>query len=136
MSDPSTLERFTTGDLTAFESHFREFQGPVYGWIMRVVRDRGAAEELTVETFWRAWNARARFDPARSFGPWARRIAGNVALNHLKKHREVTGFDLPPEASRHTDPAIDAEAREAIAGAFAALPPTLRAAATLALIEE
>src|SRR5215212_9285860 len=87
MSDPSTLERFTTGDLTAFESHFREFQGPVYGWIMRVVRDRGAAEELTVETFWRAWNARARFDPARSFGPWARRIAGNVALNHLKKHR-------------------------------------------------
>ena len=72
----TTLERFAAGDLVAFEALFRQFQGPVFGWIMRIVRDRGAAEELTVETFWRAWNARARFDPQREFGAWARRIAG------------------------------------------------------------
>jgi len=130
----TTLERFASGDLVAFESLFREFQGPVFGWIMRIVRDRGAAEELTVETFWRAWNARARFDPQREFGAWARRIASNLALNHLKRRRPIV--DRPAEAGRYTDPAIDAETRETIERAFRELPPKLRAAATLALIEE
>ena len=85
------LERFAAGDMVAFEALFREYQGAVFGWIMRIVRDRGAAEELTVETFWRAWSARARFDPQREFGAWARRIASNLALNHLKR-RGRPGF--------------------------------------------
>lgn len=136
----TTLERFAAGDLAAFEALFREFQGPVFGWIVRIVRDRGAAEELTVETFWRAWNARARFDPQREFGAWARRIASNLALNHLK--RAGAGFsrpieeDRPAEAGRYTDPAVDAELRATIERAFRELPPKLRAAATLALIEQ
>lgn len=130
-----SLEGFTAGDPAALEALFREYQQPVYRWIMRIVRDRGAAEELTVETFWRAWNARARFDTTRSFGAWIRRIAGNLALNHLKKHR---GLPLPvePAAADAGDPALESETRAAIARAFGDLPPKLRAAATLALIEE
>jgi RNA polymerase sigma-70 factor (ECF subfamily) len=136
----TTLERFAAGDLAAFETLFREFQGPVFGWIMRIVRDRGAAEELTVETFWRAWNARARFDPRREFGAWARRIAGNLALNHLKRagarFSRSIDEDRPAEPGRYADPAIDAETRATIERAFRELPPKLRAAATLALIEQ
>jgi len=127
------LDRFAAGDLVAFEALFREYQGPVYGWIMRIVRDQGAAEELTVETFWRAWNARARFDPARPFGAWLRRIAGNLALNHLKRRRPAP---MPVEAIEERNPAVDGETRDAIARAFGELPPKLQAAATLALIEE
>src|SRR6516225_7583078 len=69
------LERFTRGDMQAFEALFREYEGEVYGWIIRIVHDSGAAEDLTIETFWRIYRARVRFDPCRSFGPWARRIA-------------------------------------------------------------
>ena len=136
MQESTTLERFAAGDLAAFESLFREFQGPVYGWIMRIVRDRGTAEELTVETFWRVWNARARFDPTRSFGAWARRIAGNLAINYLKSHRPVASLAIDPPGGATADPAVDAETRGAIERAFAGLPVKLRAAATLALIEE
>lgn len=85
------LEHFALGELEAFEALFRQFQGEVYGWILRLVRDSGVAEDLTVETFWRIYRARARFDPSRSFGPWARRIGTNVALDYLKTVR--------PEAS-------------------------------------
>ena len=134
--DQALLERFAAGDLVAFEALFGEFQGPVYGWIMRIVRDRGAAEELTVETFWRAWNARARFDARRgTFGAWARRIGSNLALNHLKRRRPEPLED-DPRAAVESDPAVNAERRAAIDRAFAGLPPKLRAAATLALIEE
>src|SRR5438445_39969 len=47
------LRDFVRGDEAAFETLFREYQREVYGWIVRLVRDRSAAEDLTIETFWR-----------------------------------------------------------------------------------
>ena len=35
------LEQFAAGDSKAFEALFRQFQGEVYGWIVRMVRDAG-----------------------------------------------------------------------------------------------
>jgi hypothetical protein len=40
----SQLERFTHGETDAFEHLFRQFQGQVFAWIVRIVRDRGLAE--------------------------------------------------------------------------------------------
>src|SRR5215831_16375662 len=97
----SLLERFTTGDLDAFEILFQQFQGRVYGWIVRIIRDPGTAEDLTVETFWRIYRARARFDPQADFGAWAYRIAVNLALSHLRRRpqeTELTG-DEPAQSS-------------------------------------
>ncbi len=130
------LERFAQGEFEAFETLFRQFQGQVYGWILRIVRDTGAAEDLTVETFWRIYRARARFNPAGNFGAWTRRIATNVALDHLKSvRREV---ELPDEVSQGVppDPAVRRELRDGIASAFRQLPARFQMVATLALIEE
>jgi len=43
------LEQFALCELEAFEALFRQFQGEVYRWILRIVRDSGVAEDLTVE---------------------------------------------------------------------------------------
>ena len=130
------LRQFTHGDLDAFEALFREFQGEVYRWIGRIVRDAGAAEDLTIETFWRIYRAHARFDPERSFGAWARRIATNVALDYLKRARpqESLPADFPATAS--PNPGIQREVRERTERAFRQLPAKLQVTAILALIEE
>ncbi len=130
------LERFASGDLDAFETLFRQFQGQVYGWIVRMVRDPSAAEDLTVETFWRIYRARARFDPAREFGAWARRIATNAALDHLKTARREV--ELSPNAMQHQprQRVLERDLHVAIQTAFRQLPARLQAVATLALIEE
>lgn len=133
-----TLEqRFATGDVDAFEALFRQYQSEVYRWIVRLVRNPGVAEELTVETFWRIHRHRKRFDARRPFGPWARRIATHVAIDYLKSidYRESIPQLLEP-ATSDPDPLLQAETRDQIARAFFALPIRLRAAATLALIEE
>lgn len=130
------LERFAAGDLEAFEALFRAHQKEVYAWVVRIVRDSGVAEDLTVETFWRIYKYRARFDPAGNFRAWARRIATNAALDHLRHSRRET--ELPEDlASVGTaDPAVRREARERIRKAFQELPPKYRLVARLSLIEE
>src|SRR5512144_3192888 len=89
-TESELLKRFAHGDLASFESLFRQYQADVYRWVVRVVRDPSIAEDLTIETFWRIYRAHAHFDPNRSFGAWARRIATNAAINHLKTVRPET----------------------------------------------
>lgn len=134
------LDQFTRGDMQAFEALFREYQGEVYGWIIRIVHDSGVAEDLTIETFWRIYRAHARFDPRRSFGAWARRIATNLALEHLSRRRPEKSLDdslrMRFSATRTPDPAIGADVRAKVVAALDELPAKLRITITLALIEE
>lgn len=137
VSDPDAdlLERFVRGDQDAFEALFRENQAEVFRWILRVVRDHAAAEEVTVEAFWRAYRGRARFDPSRSFGAWLRRIATNTALDYLRSaRRRIRWVELDEGTAAPAGP--DTALREAIAVAFRRLPPRLQVVAVLALIEE
>jgi RNA polymerase sigma-70 factor (ECF subfamily) len=134
------LERFRQGDADAFETLFRLHQRAVYTWTLRIVRNHSTAEDLTVETFWRIYRAHARFDPDRGFEGWARRIATHAALDWLRAQRPEdatkrgTESDLPSPIN--ANPAITAEIRTLTADAFRRLPPKLRIAATLAVLEE
>jgi RNA polymerase sigma-70 factor (ECF subfamily) len=130
------LERFAGGDLEAFEALFRQHQKEVYAWVARIVRDSGIAEDLTVETFWRIYKSRARFDPAGNFRAWARRIATNAALDHLKRARRETELPEDLACAGAADPAVRRETRQRIKQAFFQLPPKYRLVATLALVEE
>src|SRR5579859_8200110 len=117
-----------------FERLFRDHQAAVYGWIVRIVRDRGAAEDLTIETFWRVYRTRDRFDGTRPFAPFVRRYATNCALNYLKSVRSQTAERTAEVGCPPLDD--DALARDKIRRAFQKLPPKLRLTATLALVEE
>ena len=134
------LNQFRQGDVAAFETLFHLHQRAVYGWILRMSRDPAAAEDLTIETFWRIHQAHARFEPARGFEGWARRIATHAALDWLRStaDKERTSTELLAElaAPATADPAVTAEIRLKTAQAFGRLPPKLRIAATLAVIEE
>jgi RNA polymerase sigma-70 factor, ECF subfamily len=128
------LDRFVRGDLEAFELLFRQFHRDVYGWVVRLTRDPSAAEDLTVEVFWRIYRAHARFDATRSFGAWAWRIAANAALDHLRRaRRERAASSVPP--ARTSDSSARRDLHLRVERAFLTLPPKLRVVAQLALIE-
>jgi RNA polymerase sigma factor (sigma-70 family) len=141
------LERFAAGDPSAFETLFRQFQGEVYRWIVRITRDPVVAEDLTIETFWRIHRARSRFDSSRSFEAWARVIATNLAVGYLKspyatklRPIEEAGQDRPVSRGGGLcvaiDPAVTLEIRQRTQLALEHLPPKLRVVATLALVED
>jgi RNA polymerase sigma-70 factor (ECF subfamily) len=134
------LGEFRRGSIDAFETLFRLHQRSVYGWILRIVRSPSAAEEVTVETFWRMHRAHARFDLRMSFEGWARRIATHAAIDWLRRTKadRLLVDELPENVAAPVrgDPAVSAEIHNRVAAAFRRLPAKLRMAATLAVIEE
>jgi RNA polymerase sigma-70 factor, ECF subfamily len=130
------LERFAAGDLDAFESLFRQYQGEVYRWVMGIVRNPPVAEDLTVEAFWRAHKAHAGFHPEANFAAWLRRIATNLALDHLRKRRPYVDLPVDLAAERKPDSVVQQQTRAVLRKAFAELPPRLRIVAQLGLVED
>jgi RNA polymerase sigma factor (sigma-70 family) len=136
----AVLGQFCSGNEAAFEALFRLHQRTVYGWILRIVRDPGTAEDLTIETFFRIHRAHARFDPGRDFEPWARRIATHAALDWMRAQKPESAmaeeFFAAVPSPQSSDPALTEEIRRTVALALGRLPPKLRVAALLAVIEE
>ena len=130
------LRRFSLGEIDAFETLVRHFQGDIYAWIVRIVRDPGIAEELTVETLWHIYRARQQFRPGGNFAAWARRIGTNLALDHLRRNRPEQRLLTEPAGATQPDHLLQQETRKKIQQAFRRLPATLQVAATLALVEE
>ena len=120
----------------AFAMLFRLHQRTVYGWILRIVRDPVAAEDLTVEAFWRIYRAHARFDPSRGFQAWARTIATHAAIDWLRVRKPTSELLVDVPAAPSGDPAVAAEIRRKTQAAFSRLPHNLRVAAILAVVEE
>jgi len=61
------LARVARGDQAAFEAVYDNLAGPVYGLILRVVRDPAQSEEVSQEVLLEIWRSAARFDPAADF---------------------------------------------------------------------
>ena len=95
------LERFRAGEEAAVKTVYERFRGPVFAISLSILRDHGLAADATQQTFVKAWQAAARFDPERELGPWIYAIARRTAIDlYRKKQRSVTSdtvdrIDLP-----------------------------------------
>jgi RNA polymerase sigma-70 factor (ECF subfamily) len=99
------MVRVGRGDQAAFKAVYDEHKDDVFAFLVRMVNDTGAAEDLLQETFLRVYREAARYDPCRPLEPWIFRIARNLAVDHLRSRKRKAAQSLsgPEESS------IDAE---------------------------
>jgi len=76
------------------------YQRPVYGLIVRMVRERELAEDLGQEVFLKAFRALGSYDPQRKFSSWLFKIAHNSTIDHLRRTELDT---VPLEAETEDD---------------------------------
>ncbi len=115
---------------------FAEHGASVYRMARSVVRDPGLAEDVTQETFIRAWQ---QLDSYRGEAPirhWLLRIAHNVAVSTLRTIREEsTDPDrLPVREPSRPDDVV--EGRLLIDAALGELDPLSRAVVVLREVEQ
>lgn len=73
------------GDINAFQSLFAEFQQPLKSYLYRLLTDRNDVDDLTHDTFIRAFDKIYSFNAEASLKTWVFRIATNLAYDHLRK---------------------------------------------------
>lgn len=113
------------GDRRAFERVYRAHVDRVYALCVRMVADRGRAEELTQDVFVRAWEKLGQFRGESAFGTWLHRLTVNLVLNDRKAERRQDGrvdhgvedLDaLPGRGPADPSPALSMDLEQAIAG--------------------
>ncbi|HET7923061.1 MAG TPA: sigma-70 family RNA polymerase sigma factor, partial [Gammaproteobacteria bacterium] len=136
--DGGRVARARAGDMTAFEQLYRNHAGRVYATCLRIVADRGAAEECVQDAFLRAWDALARFRGDSRFSTWLMRIAINAALQRLRLEKRHLRLVQPAEPEwLEQAPAPDASPGHDmdLERLIATLPPAARAVFVLHAIE-
>jgi RNA polymerase sigma-70 factor (ECF subfamily) len=139
-ADRGLARAAATGDLGAFETLYRRHAGRVHGVIARLVGYHGArAEDLTQDTFVRAWQALPQYRFESAFGTWLHRLAVNTALMDLRASRSRPVFDADEDALADIG-ATDSAGHGTALGldlerAVATLPPRARAVLVLYDVE-
>ena len=116
------------------EDLYQRYRIRIFRAVAGVVFDDAAAEDLTQETFERAWRARKSFHGSPDeAGAWLYRIAMNAAVSWLRRQRLARL--LPTRLFAGGDPGAEnlerVENRELADIALAALSPKLRAVVVL-----
>jgi len=105
------------------------YQTSVFNVCYRLLNEHSEAEDLAQETFMRAYDRLHTFDLEREFGPWIRRMAANLCLNHLESRKVSAPLDEERDADESQRPEKQVEINERsaqIRNALMSLPPQYR----------
>ena len=143
LEEQQCLERARNGDRAAFSTLMRQHQRRVHRLAMQLMGSSGDADDVTQETFLRAYRAIHRFDGRADLFTWLYRICVNVALNMRRQgKRIVADIDdprVPEPVEGSADPALSAERASAyreLAKALDGLSESLRTTMILACVEQ
>lgn len=127
--DQDLVSAAADGELEAFGELVRRHQDFVYGAVLRVVRNRALAEDISQDCFLRAYRALPDFRGESKVRSWLYRIAHNLALNAVTRSREYPTDTMPDISSVLGSPeksAELAEMREEMELAIEGLPTDMR----------
>jgi RNA polymerase sigma-70 factor (ECF subfamily) len=135
------LGRCALGDRAAFGALYAEVASKLFGVALRILADRGEAEEAAQEAFVRIWRNAGRYQPGRgSAAGWVVAIARNAAIDRARTRRAPTRdlaevVDLAdggptPEAS-----AVMSDERRRVEACLGQLPPDRARAVRAAYLE-
>lgn len=124
------MDRYGDGDPRAFSRLHAALSPRLRGYLMKLVRDEAAVDDLLQLTFLKAHLARERFrvqggDPDGAVQGWYFAIARNVAMDHLRHrgrqdrrrvdlHDDGRDFDPRDESASVEELALDLERSEEI----------------------
>ncbi len=71
----------------ALEGLYAAYKGRIYGFLLRVLGDPEAADDITQDTFTKAFGALGQLTNEQKVLPWLYRIANNAALDAIRRKR-------------------------------------------------
>jgi RNA polymerase sigma-70 factor (ECF subfamily) len=139
-SDWSLLARVVKRDEAALAALYDRYSRLVFAEASRILRDKGAAEEILQDIFYQVWRTAEKFDPQRGSLPgWLLVVTRNRAISKLRR-QSATGDDELNENAVACAINLESAASQnqllgRVRGAMESLPEGQREAIELAYFE-
>lgn len=91
------IEKAKIGDQVAFTSLLDYYWNEVYGFMLKRTENETDAEDITIETFAKAFDKIATYNPEFQFNTWLIAIAKNVHIDMLRKKKSTLFIDITDE---------------------------------------
>jgi RNA polymerase sigma-70 factor (ECF subfamily) len=85
------------GDQTAFTALLDLFWNEVYGFMLKRTENETDAEDITIETFAKAFDKINTYNPEYQFNTWLIAIAKNTHIDHLRKKKTSLFLEITDE---------------------------------------
>lgn len=135
-SDRALVTACRAGNRQAFTTLVRRHKNRLYTLAVRLLGEQGEAEDITQETFVRAYEKLQEFRGDALFSTWLHRICANLCLTRLAQNKHMPGAG--PWTEHLSDPRpgvpdqmLAKERRQLIRWALAQLEPEFRAVIVL-----
>jgi RNA polymerase sigma-70 factor (ECF subfamily) len=138
--DARLMLRYRDGDADAFSALYARHKGPLYRYLLRQVRNAGAAADLFQEVWSRLVATRSRYEARAKFATFLFHIAHNCTMDFFRRDLRLNqaaseaareGQTSEPEVPEYQRPdamAEFAEQRSALLASLRALPQEQREA--------
>ena len=133
VDDTDLVRLARDGDSLAFERLYEQYHAPILNYLHRMVGDRTLAEDLTQDTFEKAYKGLASTKPDLAFKAWLYRIATNTAISNGRRKKIVKWIPFAPIFDRADSENIESAVgnRQDVANALAKIPDHYAAALLL-----
>jgi len=102
-SDEVLMQRYSEGDIAAFEELYTRYKAPVYRYMLKLCRNEAIAEELFQEVWVKLINARQNYIVSAKFTTYLYKLAHNHFIDYYRKQN----IRIVPEQSDETEEFID-----------------------------
>jgi len=107
------IEKAKTGDQVAFTFLLDHYWNEVYGFMLKRTENETDTEDIVIETFAKAFDKIATYNPEFQFNTWLIAIAKNVHIDMLRKKKSALFIDITDnedhQAYNVADTALSAE---------------------------
>ncbi|CAL2083200.1 RNA polymerase sigma-70 factor, ECF subfamily [Tenacibaculum sp. 190524A05c] len=97
INDQTYIEKTLKGDTNAFAFLVNNYKVMVFSLAMKMLKSREEAEEISQDTFIKAYKNLSKFKGDSKFSTWLYKIAYRSCLDSLKKNREKYHADTIDE---------------------------------------
>lgn len=138
--DIAVIERARNGDDEAFVLIYEHFSPSIYRYVFRLVGNQEQADDITQDTFLRAFQNIQKISSDSNVSAWLYRIASNAAFDILRRRKLITWMPILEESDKsheftYEDFTPQLIESEIVRHAVAQMPPALAVCLVLRSVE-
>ena len=97
--DSALMLRYRDGDVAAFETLYRRHNDALFRYLLRLCRQRAAAEDVFQEVWGKIIKSRDNYRPTAKFTTFLYHVAHNCFIDHVRRNkRHDNTADIEPDS--------------------------------------